>query len=132
MSRDLAIFQGQKPATTVRYASTATLEGTAKLVTKFASLFLSDYDVTRDRGTDFNADMVAGLIRTNAQILQRFALAAAEVTRQLGDQSVLPPSEQLLRADLTDFARVGAAIRLSVTLRTVDGSVDLQLPVGPQ
>jgi len=132
MSRDLAVFQGQKPATAIRYASASSLDGSAKLVTRFASLFLSDYDATRDRGTDFNAAMLAGQIRTNAQILQRFSLAAAEVTRQLGDQSALPPTEQLLRADLTDFSRVDDSIFLSVTLRTSDGSVDIQLPVGPQ
>jgi hypothetical protein len=132
MSRDLAVFQGQKPRTTVRYASAATLEGSAKLVTRFTSLFLSDYDAVRDRGTDFNAAMLAGEIRTNAQILQRFSLAAAEVVRQLGNQSGLPSSERLQRADLADFARLEASIRLSVTLRTPDGTVDLQLPVGPQ
>ena len=85
MSFDLAIFQGQKPNTVLRYASAATLQGTAKLVNRFAFLFLSDYDSTRDRGTYFNAAMRAGTIRTNSQILQQFALAAAEVTRQLYD-----------------------------------------------
>jgi len=132
MSRDLAVFQGQKPTTTVRYAAAATLEGTAKLVTRFASLFLSDYDAVRDRGTDFNAEMLAGSIRTNAQVLQAFALAAAEVTRQLGDQSEYPPAEQLIRADLTSFLRISDSLSLTVTLQTLDGSVDLQLPVGPQ
>lgn len=132
MSRDIAVFQGQKPTTRIRYASGATLEGTAKLVNKFAFLFLSNYDSVRDRGTAFNAAMLAGLIRTNAQILQYFAMAASEVIRQLGDQSVLPTTEQISRIDLTDFSRTNDSLYLSVTLRTPDGSVDLQLPVGPQ
>lgn len=132
MSRDLAVFQGQKPNTVVRYASEASLEGTAKLVNRFAFLFLSDYDSVRDRGTFFNANMTAGLIRTNAQILQYFALAAAEVIRQLGDQSRSPVTERILRADLTSFVRGVDSIALQVTLVTPDGAVDLQLPVGPQ
>ena len=131
MSFDLAIFQGQKPNTVLRYASAATLQGTAKLVNRFAFLFLSDYDSTRDRGTYFNAAMRAGTIRTNSQILQQFALAAAEVTRQLGDQSGHPVTEQLVRADLTSFQRIESTILLTVALRTPNGSVDLQLPVGP-
>lgn len=131
MSRDLAVFQGQKPNTTKRYARAETLEGTAKLVTRFTSLFLSDYDPSRDRGTDFNATMLAGGIRTNSQIVQNFALAASEVVRQLGDQSALPDTEHIVRADLTAFARTDHALQLTVTLRTPNGSVDLQLPVGP-
>jgi hypothetical protein len=132
MSRDIAVFQGQKPNTTVRYAAAAQLQGTAKLVTRFASLFLSDYDAVRDRGTTFNAEMLAGTIRTNAQILQSFALAASEVIRQLGDQSLSPTTERILRADLTTFIRGTSSILLSVTLVTPDGTTDLQLPVGPQ
>ena len=131
MTIDLAVFEGQKPDTTVRYATPDRLQGSGKLVVRFASLFLSDYDATRDRGTTFCAMMLKGAIRTNAQIQQYFALAAAEIKRQLGDQSALPSTEQLQRISLTDFNLVGDTLMLRVTLGTADGTVDIQLPVGP-
>ena len=131
MTTDLAVFEGQKPNTTIRYATPDRLQGTGKLVVRFASMFLSDYDATRDRGTNFCQLMLDGAIRTNAQIQQYFALAAAEIKRQLGDQSALPEAEQIQRISLTDFGIVNNTLMLKVTLGTGNGTVDLQLPVGP-
>ena len=130
MSRDLAIFRNTGDATTVAYTPGATLQGSAKLVTRFASLCLSDYDASRDRGTAFSSLLRAGSLGTSAQVTTQFALARAEVTRQLGDQSAYPESEQLETVTLTSFTRAPPTLLLEVQLGTPEGIVDIQLPVG--
>jgi hypothetical protein len=131
MSLDLAIIRGAKPNTTVAYATPSLVqEGTLKVVTKFASIFFSDFNPTRDRGTDFIRRYRTGRILTAARLRQEFAIAAAEVIRQLGDQTGVPDTEALVQARLLE-AEIATNYEtyLRVLLTTRSGEVDIQLPV---
>ena len=131
MTIDLAIVQDQKPLTTVSYASPPLAqEGSAKVVTKFASIFFSDYDPLRDRGTNFMERYRTGRILTTSRLRQQFAIAASEVIRQLGDQSGVDDDEALTRAQLEE-AQISSNYEafLRVRLFTRNGSVSIQIPV---
>ena len=131
MTTDLAVVRGEKPDTTVAYASPPLAqEGSAKLITRFASIFFSDYDAIRDRGTNFMLRYRTGRILTTARLRREFSIAASEVIRQLGDQSQFPDDETIVRIKLED-ASIAANYEsfLRVKLFTRNGSVTIQLPV---
>lgn len=131
MTLDLAIIRDEKPDTTVSYASPQLAQdGTAKLVTRFASIFFSDYDPVRDRGTDFMQKYRTSRILTTARLRQQFSIAASETIRQLGDQSEFPDEETIVRIKLED-AQIATNYDsyLRVKLFTRNGSVTIQLPV---
>ena len=132
MSRDLAILRGTRPNTVVAYADPPmSLRGSAKVATKFASIFFSDYDPVRDRGTDFMRRYRTGRIMTQARLEQEFAIAVAEILRQLGPQSDVDGSEALVRARL-DAAEISQnrEAYLRVRLITRNNEVAIQLPMG--
>lgn len=131
MTTDLAILRDVKPRTTVAYASPPlALEGSGKLVTRFASIFFSDYDAIRDRGTDFMRKYRTDRILTTARLRREFSIAASEVIRQLGDQSQYPDEETITRIKLED-AQIAANYEsfLRVKLFTRNGAVTIQVPV---
>lgn len=131
MTTDLAIIRDEKPRTTVSYASPPLAQrGSAKVATKFASLFFAHYDPVRDRGTQFIPRYSTGRITTTSRIRQEFAFAAAEVIRQLGDQSGVPDSEALVRASLLEAVIApNREAFLSVRLLTRNEEVVIRLPV---
>ena len=131
MSTDLAIIRDEKPYTTVSYASPSLAQrDTPKLVTRFASIFFSDYDSIRDRGTNFMIKYRTGQILTAARLRQQFAIAASEVIRQLGDQSAYPAEVTLVRAYLED-AQISTNYEayLRVKLFTPLGETTITYPV---
>jgi hypothetical protein len=131
MTTDLAIFREQGAATQVAWASPGrVLENSPKLITRFASIFFSDFNATRDRGTDFPRLYRTGRLLTTAKLRQQFALAASEVIRQLGDQSGYPDHEQIVRAVL-ESATVNPdyTTKLVVRLVTQNGDVVITFPL---
>jgi hypothetical protein len=105
------------------------LQGTAKAAQKFAHLFLREYDPIRNRGTQFPILMKTGRILTDSAVVTNFTAAVLRIIRELGDQTDLPGSEQIARADLTSHALSSDSITLNVRLTTGDGTVDFILPV---
>lgn len=128
MSYDLQILRGTAPVAVAYASEPHVLQGSAKLATRFASLFLSDFDPVRNRGTDFLAAMRRGL-RSDADVLIAFTQASFKVLTQLGDQDDLPASEHLIRADLTSHTLFTDHLTINVTLRTRDGVTAFVLPL---
>lgn len=132
MTTDLLILRGnnQPTPTVVGYANPpGALQGTAKAAQKFAHLFLREYDAVRNRGTMFPVLMKTGKILTDASVITNFTAAVLRIIRQLDDQSGLPASEQIARADLIAHALSSDTVSLTVRLTTGDGTVDFILPV---
>ncbi len=130
MTTTLQILRNTDVPATIAYATPARgLQGTAKVAQKFASLFLRAYDATRDRGTDFVPSIQNGTIRTDASIVTNFTLAVLKILNQLGDQSALPASEQLVRADLIAHSVFSDNLTLTVQLTTLDGVTSFVLPL---
>ncbi len=132
MTFDLQILRGSNQPTpsVVAYASPPlAMEGTAKIAQKFAHLFLREYDPVRNRGTQFPGLMKTGQILTDSAVITNFTAAVLRIIRELGDQSELPGSEQIARADLTSHALSSDLVTLNVRLTTGDGTVDFVLPV---
>ncbi len=132
MTTTLQILRGnnQSIPSTIAYATPARgLQGTAKVAQKFASLFLRDYDAVRDRGTGFIPGIRNGSIRTDASVVVNFTSAVLQILRQLGDQSGLPASEQLVRADLVAHSVFSDNLSITVQLTTLDGVTSFVLPL---
>jgi hypothetical protein len=105
------------------------VEGSAKVAQKFATLFLSDYDSIRKRGTGFVPAMRAGRIRTDASVVTNFTAAVLAITQQLGDQSALPASERLVGASLLAHSIFGDTLSLTIQVLTANGSLNFVLPL---
>ncbi len=132
MTTTLQILRGNNTSipADIAYASPARgLQGTAKVAQKFASLFLRDYDAVRNRGTGFIPGIRSGAIRTDSSVVTNFTAAVLQILRQLGDQSALPASEQLVRADLIAHSVFGDNLSLTVQLTTLDGVTSFVLPL---
>lgn len=128
MSLDLQILRGVIRVKVAYSDPGMVLQGSAKLATRFASLFLSEFDPVRNRGTDFIPAMRRGL-RSDADVLLAFTQAAFRVQTQLGDQAALPASEQLVRAELTSHTLFTDSLTLQVRLRTRDGETVFAIPL---
>lgn len=131
MTTDLAIFRGQGNTTTASWASPGmSLQGSAKLVTRVASLLFSPYDPVRGRGTNFITLYNAGFIRTTAQVQQQFAIAAATARAQLGDQTENPESETVVAITLNSAAiSTNYAASIVATIATPNGSIVIKYPL---
>jgi len=116
--KDLQIFFGNKPYTRVNYAIGAkSITGKAKVVHKFASIFLSDekYGV----GTNFMTKLRSGAVRTSAALVASFTTARVAFTRQL-EQVGLPKDETISRVELTAFEFLADKIYLTIKVVTAD------------
>lgn len=132
MSDDLQLLHGNnngRPAGLSYSVPANVLRGSAKLATRFANLFLSDLDPVTGRGTSFVAAMRRGALRTDVAVRLEFTDASFDLIEQLGDQSALPPSERLVRADLLSHSLFDASLTLTVQLTTADGTTDFILPI---
>jgi hypothetical protein len=129
---DIQIIRGNNQPTPSRlaYADPArALDGTAKAAQKFTNLFLREFDATRDRGTNFPIAMKTGKLNTDAAIQLEFTSSTFRLIRQLGDQSTLPKSEQIVSADLVTHALFEDSLSLTVRLTTQDGETDFIIPI---
>ena len=129
MTFDLQILRGQGSATTVSMAPGRAISGTPKLITKFCHLFLRRTDTARNRGTDFSRLLAQGRIRTSADVMLYFTAAALDVLDQIGDQSSLPTTERLSRAELIAHEFTDSKLLLTVRLTTPDGTTTFPLPL---
>ncbi len=129
MSYDLAILHGQMTGQMTYAVGAQAIDGTPKVIGKFAWLFSSARDLVRNRGTEFSTLLAKGLLRTNSDIIIAFTTAVQTVLDQLGDQRGLPASEQLVGADLLSQAIEGDKVHLVIQLRTLDGVTTFPLAV---
>ncbi len=132
MTSDLQIIRGfnQPSHSTIAYATPGrALQGTAKVAQKFGLLFLREYDSIADRGTLFVTNMRNGRMRTDAAVVTNFTAAVLKIMRQLGDQSALPATEQLVRADLLAHSVFSDQVELTVQITTKDGLTEFILPI---
>lgn len=132
MTIDLQILRGNNQPTPARLAYADTpfgLEGSAKAAQKFAILFLEEFDATRNRGSNFPIAMKTGKLNTDAAVQLEFTSSTFRLIRQLGDQSALPASEQIVSADLIAHALFSDSLSLTVRLTTLDGQTDFKLPI---
>lgn len=130
MTTDLEVLKGPGAPVAISYASPArSLTGTAKAAQKFAFLFLREYDANRNRGTQFPILMANGGIRTDADVVVQFTAAVLRILRELGDQSELPPSEQISKATLVSHALFSDFLTITVRLTTGDGTTIFNLPL---
>ncbi len=128
MTYDLQILRGTTRVKVAYSDPAMALAGSAKLATRFASLFLTDNDPILNRGTDFVPALRRGL-RTDAAIQLAFTLAAFDVMTQLGNQSGLPASERLARAELLGHTIFSDHLTLNVRLHTLDGVTVFTMPL---
>ncbi len=132
MSYDLLVVRGPNrpiPAD-VAYASPGlATSGSTAAAQRFIALFLSDRDTVTNRGTDFIPALKRGAIRNDSAVILNFALAVVQVIQELGDQSALPSSEQIVRADLVAHSLFSDKLSLTVKLSTLDGVVEFPIPI---
>ena len=132
MSYDLLIIRGpnQPVPADVAYASPGlATSGSTAAAQRFAALFLSELDSITGRGTDFIPALKHGQIQNDSAVILYFALAVVQVVQSLGDQSALPASEQIVRADLVAHSLFSDKLSLTVKLTTLGGVVEFPIPI---
>ena len=118
-------------------AGGAICTGIQKTVQKWLVIFLTQRGSVRYRplrGTDFPSAIVNGSVRTDADLVTAFSIAADQVTEQLAAESLPtdPLDEQFVSATLISASVVGnGTATLSVKITTAAGQArTVVFPVG--
>lgn len=143
---DILVFRGPAPDGSGRQAlavlpdgPAASATGVVKLVQRALLEFLTrkgSMPFLPDRGSSFMTVVAQGLLRTDTDVYQQFAFAAADVKRNLvADQTDGDPADERLAVfELTGVAISAGQLVLRINIESAAGTgivVPLPIPTSP-